>query len=90
MGVALKIMVNYCNYLFRGRSNVLIHHTFLNPPPPPPLRRNKRSVHNFADISNFESARTEMKQNRFIIIRKCDIAKCGPPKINKKQKRNEK
>ena len=88
MGVALKIMVNNCNYLFGGRSKVLIHYTLLKPPPP--LRRNKRSVHNFADISNFQSARTEMKQNRFIIIRKCDIAKCGPPKINKKQKRNEK
>ena len=88
MGVALKIIVNYCNYLFGGRSKVLIHHTFLKPSPS--LRRNKRSVHYFADISNFESARTEMKQNRFIIIRKCDIAKCGPPKINKKQKRNEK
>ena len=83
----MKIMVNYCNCLFGGRSNVSIHHTFLKPSPS--LRRNKRSVHNFADISNFESARTEMKQNRFIIIRKCDIAKCGPPNINKKKKKYE-
>ena len=27
-----------------------------------------------------------MKQNRFIIIRKCDIANCGPAKITKRKK----
>ena len=27
-----------------------------------------------------------MKQNRFIIIRKCDIAKCGPSEITKLKK----
>ena len=30
---------------------------------------------------NFECTRNDMKQNRFIIIGKCGIAKCGPAKI---------
>ena len=35
---------------------------------------------------NFEFPRTDRKQNRFTIIRKCDIAKCGPAKITKANK----
>ena len=31
-----------------------------------------------------------MKQNRFIIIRKCDIAKCDPGNITKKKKKKKK
>ena len=31
-----------------------------------------------------------MKQNRFIIIRKCDIAKCDPGNITKSKKKKKK
>ena len=31
--------------------------------------------------------RIDMRQNRFTIIRKCDIAKCGPAKITKKTRK---
>ena len=41
---------------------------------------------NWLFCGNFECARTDMKQNRFIIIRKCYITKCGPAKITKRKK----
>ena len=34
----------------------------------------------------WKCARANMKRNRFIIIRKCDISKCGPAKITKSKK----
>ena len=36
---------------------------------------------------NFECARTDIKQSRFIIIRKCDITKWGPAKMTKNLKK---